>query len=88
MIRDTIVQVASTVFTVACLVYVTYVIGYVLCARWGRTPPPAPETFEEFWQQLESRGASYTEGEAEALYALYQERRGQVISSTDGQIGE
>jgi hypothetical protein len=87
MIRDTIVQIASIFFTVACLVYVTFVIGYVLFT-WGRTPPPAPETFEEFWQQLESRGASYTEEEAESLYALYQERRGQVISSTDGQIGE
>jgi hypothetical protein len=86
MIRDIIVQVATVIFTVACLVYVTYVLGYVLFT-WGKTPP-APETFEEFWQQLESRGASYTEQEAEALYALYQERRGQVISSTDKQIGE
>jgi hypothetical protein len=86
MIRDTIVQIASIIFTVACLVYVTYALGYILFA-WPRTPP-APETLEEFWQQLESQGASYTEGEAESLYALYQERRGQVISSTDGQIGE
>jgi hypothetical protein len=87
MIRDTIVQVASVIFTVACLVSVTYVTGYILWARWPRTPP-APETFEDFWKHLESRGASYTEQEAESLYALYQERRGQVIGSTDGQKGD
>ncbi len=86
MIRDTIVQVASIVFTTACLVYVTYVLGYILLT-WPRTPP-AQSAFEEFWQQLESRGASYTEQEAEALYALYQERRGQVIGSTDRQKGD
>ncbi len=78
MIRDTIVQIASIVFTMACLVYVTYVIGYVLLT-WPRTPP-APETLEEFWQQLESRGASFTEGEAESLYVIYQERRGKVVT--------
>ena len=83
--RDAIVQIASIFFTVACLVYVTYVIGYIFLT-WPRTPP-APETFEEFWQQLESRGASYTEQEAEALYTLYRARQGQVISSTDRQIG-
>jgi hypothetical protein len=87
MIRETIVQAASILFTVVSLMYVTFVVGYILFT-WGRTPPPAPETFEEFWQQLESQGASYTEEEAEALYALYQERRGQVISSTDKQKGD
>jgi hypothetical protein len=87
MIRETIVQVASILFTVASLMYVTFVVGYILFT-WGRTPPPAPETFEAFWQQIESQGASYTEEEAEALYALYQERRGKVISSTDRQIGD
>jgi len=84
--RDAIVQVADIFFMVTCLVYVTYVLGYILLT-WPRTPP-APKTFEEFWQQLESRGASYTEREAESLYAIYQERRGQVISSTDKQKGD
>jgi hypothetical protein len=79
MIRDTIVQIAAILFTVVSLLYITIVGGYILFT-WGRTPPP-PETFKEFWRQLESRGARYTEGEAEALYAIYQERQGQVISS-------
>jgi hypothetical protein len=80
MIRETIVQAASILFTVVSLMYVTFVVGYILFT-WGRTPPPAPETFEAFWQQIESQGANYTEEEAEALYAIYRERRGQVLSS-------
>jgi hypothetical protein len=88
MIREIIVQVAATVFTVASLLCVTFVIGYILLTWGRRRTPPAPETFEEFWQQLESQGARYTEEEAEALYAIYQARRGQVISSIDRQIGE